>query len=76
MPRLFMPRKLTKNGDSLSISIPVDLIRTYSLKEGDYLTIIFDSEIDNALGDQYVIVVDVKGRQPQELHKFLDKLFE
>ena len=74
MPRLYIPRKIQKTGDSLCVTLPYNLLKTYSLKEGDYLTIIFDPEIDNAL-DHYLMVIDLKGRKPEEIRKMLDEVF-
>jgi antitoxin component of MazEF toxin-antitoxin module len=76
MPRLFVPRKITKIGDSTGMTLPPDLLRTYNLKEGDTVTLIFDSEIDATLGDNSILAIDLKGRSGAELWKMLDRLFE
>lgn len=74
--RLFIRRKITKMGDSLGMSLPKDLVNTYNLKEGEYLTIIFDADMDSSMGDHYLMVVDLKGRKGDDLWTTLDKAFE
>jgi len=67
MPKAFYRRKILDIGDSKGITIPKDIVYTYDLKTGDYITIILDSDIDD-----YFFFMDMKqNRDRDELWKLL-----
>lgn len=61
MPTIFK-RKILKVGDSLGLTIPDSIVKTYGLKRGDKISVISD-----ALDEDGLLVIDIKGRTNEEL---------
>lgn len=53
-------------GDSLGLTIPDSIVKTYGIKRGDKISVISD-----ALDEDGLLVIDIKGRGNEELWKII-----
>ncbi len=65
MPTIFK-RKVLKVGDSLGLTIPDSIVKTYDIKRGDKISVISDS-----LDEDGLLVLDIRGRSNEELWEII-----
>jgi putative addiction module antidote len=53
MPKVFLPRKVIKVGNSLAITIPTELLKSQNVRQGDEVAFIVEDGIVTLIDFQY-----------------------